>query len=152
MGFLLLYFGIFRQPSSALRRSIMAVMTVIAHGIDLVPIDRIAALLKEHGDRFRQRCFTDAEQAYADAYEARRAERYAVLKALGTGWRDGIAWTDMEVINEPSGRPVLHLSGRCAELASNLGISRWHISISHAGGYAMASAIACGEGQANPVG
>ena len=129
-------------------------MDVIGHGIDLVEIARIEAMLDEHGERFRQRCFTEAEQAYAEAAGGRRAERYAVrfaakeavLKALATGWRDGIAWTDIEIVNEPSGRPAVTLCGRCAELASELGIRGWQISLSHAGGFASASALACGGG------
>jgi holo-[acyl-carrier protein] synthase len=130
-------------------------MDVIGHGVDIVAIRRIEAMLEEHGERFIQRCFTEAERRYADAGSRRRAERYAarfackeaVLKALGTGLRDGIAWTDIEVVNEPSGRPRLRLSGRCAELATELGIGAWHVSLSHAGeagGFAVASVIACG--------
>jgi len=133
---------------------------IVGHGVDLVEIDRIAALLERHGDQFKRRCFTDGEQAYADAGRKRRAERYAarfackeaVLKALGTGWRDGIGWTDIAVVNEPSGRPLLRLSGRCLEIARALGADRWVVSLSHAGparngtsgGYAMASVIAIG--------
>lgn len=130
-------------------------MNVIAHGIDLVDIARIERMLIDHDDRFRKRVFTDAEQKYCDAATHRRAERYAarfaakesVLKALGTGWRNGIAWTDIEVIRQPSGRPTLHITGKCAELARDLGITDWLISISHAGesfgGFAMASVIGC---------
>jgi len=139
-------------------------MTVLAHGVDLVAIDRIAEMLDRHGAAFAERCFTGRERAYADAGRRRRAERYAarfackeaVLKALGTGWRDGIRWTDIEVVNEPSGRPVVRLSGRCLELAVGLGIDRWHVSLSHAGpasrsaregdraGFALASVVASG--------
>ena len=76
------------------------------------------------------------------------------MKALGTGWRNGIAWTDIGVANEPSGKPVLTLSGRCLEIAGELGIREWHLSLSHAGGarhgatrgYAVASVIGCGAG------
>jgi holo-[acyl-carrier protein] synthase len=125
---------------------------VIGHGVDLVEIARIESMLVEHGSRFRQRCFTSAEQAYAEAAAGRRAERYAVrfackeavLKALGTGWRDGIAWTDIAVVHEPSGRPGVELGGRCAEIAADLGVRRWHVSLTHAGAYAAASALACG--------
>jgi holo-[acyl-carrier protein] synthase len=127
-------------------------MPVIAHGVDLVEIARIEAMLSEHGRRFVQRCFTDGEQRYADAGRRLRAQRYAarfackeaVLKALGTGWRDGISWRDMEVTRQPSGSPRLVLAGRCAELAVQLNIARWHVSLSHTPLCAMASVIASG--------
>jgi holo-[acyl-carrier protein] synthase len=140
-------------------------MHVVAHGIDLVQIERIAEMLRRHPEQFRARCFTAREQAYADAARRRAAERYAarfackeaVLKALGTGWRDGIAWTDIAVDHAPSGAPTVTLSGRCAEIARGMGIRRWLVSLSHASedrpaddagphGYAMASVIACGDG------
>ena len=138
----------------------MVSMHVLGHGIDLVQTRRIARLLQEHGDRFRNRCFTPAEQVYAEAARRRRAERYAarfackeaVLKALGTGWRNGIAWTDIEVLREPSGRPGLRLAGECARHAAGLGIARWLVSLSHAegdAGYAVASVIACGTATAD---
>ena len=74
------------------------------------------------------------------------------MKALGTGWRDGIGWTDIAVVNAPSGRPLLRLSGRCLEIARALGADRWLVSLSHAaparngvsGGLAVASVIAVG--------
>jgi len=139
----------------------MANMRIIGHGIDLVEIGRITMMLQEHGNRFCRRCFTEAEQAYADAAKQRRAERYAarfackeaVFKALGTGWRDGIAWTDAAVVNEPSGRPRLELDGRCADVASRLGITHWLVSLTHVGGrpgYAAASVIACGTSNTGP--
>ena len=127
-------------------------MPVIAHGIDLVDIARIEAMLAEHGRRFAERCFTDREQGYADASPRQRSQRYAarfackeaVLKALGTGWRDGISWRDIEVSREPSGRPGLLLTGRCRELAGVLRIETWLVSLSHTPLCAMASVIACG--------
>ncbi|MHC5045371.1 MAG: holo-ACP synthase [Planctomycetota bacterium] len=129
-------------------------MPVIAHGVDLVDIARVEAMLDEHGRRFVQRCFTDGEQRYADAGRRHRAQRYAarfackeaVLKALGTGWRDGITWRDIEVTRQPSGSPRLVLSGRCAELADQLNIAEWHVTLSHTPQCAMASVIACGDG------
>ena len=65
-----------------------------------------------------------------------------MLKALGTGLRDGIDWTDIDVRRDGAGRPSLSLSGRAAEIAASLGIDAWAISLSHAGGMAMASVIA----------
>lgn len=115
-------------------------MPLIAHGIDLVDIARIARLLAEHEGRFRARCYTARELALADdAGPARRAEflagrfaaKEAVLKALGTGLSGGVAWTDIEIDREPSGAPLLRLTGAAAARAAELGIARWLISISH---------------------
>jgi holo-[acyl-carrier protein] synthase len=125
-------------------------MAIIGHGIDVVEVARIERMLREHGDRFVTRCFTVAERSYADRAARRRAEHYAarfackeaVLKAMGTGWRDGIEWTDIEVVREGSGQPRVRLSGRAAEIADELGITRWHVSLSHINELAMASAIA----------
>jgi len=124
-------------------------MNVIAHGVDFVETERIAQIVARHGQRLVDRVFTAAEQAYCrgrarewEHLAGRFASKEAVLKALGTGWRGGIAWTDIEVTNEPSGRPVVSLSGRCSEIARELGIGRILISISHIDTHAMASAIA----------
>ena len=93
-------------------------MQIIGHGVDLVDIARIETMLAEHGRRFVQRCFTEREQQYAEASRRHRAQRYAarfackeaVLKALGTGWRDGIAWRDVEVVRV-DGERVLVATG-----------------------------------------
>ena len=125
-------------------------MTAIAHGIDLVENARIAAMLDRHGERFLDRCFTPAERAYAEGnpkrcdqhLAARFAAKEAVLKALGTGWRDGIAWTDIEVVRQPSGQPAVRLTGRAREIADAMGATAWLISLTHTDQHAMASAIA----------
>jgi holo-[acyl-carrier protein] synthase len=109
-------------------------------------------MLEDHGDRFTERCFTEGERAYADASAAVRGERYAarfaakeaVLKALGTGLREGIDWQDIEVLRDAAGAPSLEISGAAAVLAATRGIRRWFVSLSHAGGMAMASVIAEG--------
>ena len=125
-------------------------MPILAHGIDIVEISRIADMLNEHGPRFIERCFTDVERDYAEASDKRRFERYAVrfackeavLKALGTGWRNGISWRDIGIVHEPSGQPRIMLSGRCAELANERGITQWHVSLSHTDTMAVASVVA----------
>jgi len=124
---------------------------IIGHGIDLVDVARIAASVERHGQRFLDRVFTGAEQAYAagskrrlEHLAARFAAKEAALKALGTGWRSGIAWTDVEVISQPSGAPMLHITGRAAEIAAERGIAAWHVSLSHTEFQAMASVIASG--------
>lgn len=122
----------------------------LAHGIDLVEVPRITRLIAEHGQRFLDRCFTAGEQAYAAASAKRRDEhlaarfaaKEAVLKALGTGWRDGICWTDIEVIRQPSGAPEVKLSGQAARIADELGLRCWRLSMSHTENLAMASVVA----------
>lgn len=124
-------------------------MSVIGHGIDIVETRRIREMLEEHGQRFLDRCFTSAEQAYCDASKKRRFEhlagrfaaKEAVLKVIGTGWRGGIAWTDMEIINAETGQPQLTLSGETLRIAESLGIRRWIVSISHIETHATASAL-----------
>jgi holo-[acyl-carrier protein] synthase len=129
-------------------------MQILGHGIDLVEIARVKKLADEHGQRFLDRCFTPAEQAYCASnpkryYQhlcGRFAAKEAILKVLGTGWRHGIAWTDMEIINNHAGQPHVTLSGECARLAIERGIDRWLISISHIETHATASAIGVREG------
>lgn len=123
-------------------------MNVIAHGVDFVDTQRVAYMIERHGQHFLDRVFTPVEQAYCrgrkremEHLSGRFASKEAVLKVLGTGWRDGIAWTDIEVVNAPSGQPHVRLSGKCAEIAGQLGIVRVLISISHIDTHAMASAI-----------
>ena len=130
----------------------MAPMHIIAHGVDVVDIPRIRAMLEEHGERFVERCFTDGERAYAESGSRRRPERYAVrfackeavMKALGTGWRSGISWRDIEVRRAPSGQPHLALEGECRRLARDMRIRTWVVSLSHGGSSAVASVIGCG--------
>jgi holo-[acyl-carrier protein] synthase len=124
-------------------------MPIVGHGIDIVETARIRQLVEAHGKHFLDRCFTAAEQAYCAKsqkryYEhlaGRFAAKEAVLKVLGTGWRGGIAWTDVEVLREPSGQPRIALTGESARIANELGIARWHVSISHIETHATASAI-----------
>ena len=124
-------------------------MPILGHGIDIVETARIRRSVEEHGQRFLDRVYTSQEQSYCERnrkryYEhlaGRFAAKEAVLKVLGTGWRGGIAWTDIEILNEPSGQPRITLTGECARIATELGILRWHVSISHIETHATASAI-----------
>ena len=91
---------------------------ILGIGTDLANIDRIAATLDRFGDRFRNRVFTPVEQAKAEArhdtpgtYAKRWAAKEACSKALGTGFRAGVFWKDMGVVNEPSGKPTMQLTG-----------------------------------------
>ena len=127
-------------------------MPVIGTGVDIVETTRIAELLGNHPDRFLERCFTPGEQEDSASNKrnhehlaARFAAKEAALKALGTGWAQGIGWTDIEVVKEPSGKPTLKVTGRAKEIADGLGVSRWHVSLSHISTHAIASVIAESE-------
>jgi len=116
----------------------------------MVDNERVAAMLNRHGERAIARLFSAAERDYCERQTRRRIEHYAarfaakeaVLKALGTGWRHGIAWTDVEVTRAPSGRPGVRLTGEARRLADQAGIAGWALSLSHTESHALASAIA----------
>src|ERR1700761_2734564 len=91
---------------------------IIGLGSDLIDIRRIEKTIERHGERFLDRIFTDLEKAKSDkraqraaSYAKRFAAKEACSKALGTGLRKGVFWRDMGVINLPSGKPTMKLSG-----------------------------------------
>lgn len=92
---------------------------IIGLGSDLIDTTRIARTLERFGDRFVNRCFTETERRRADRRPDQRAETYAkrfaakeaCSKALGTGFRQGVFWRDMGVVNLASGRPTMKLTG-----------------------------------------
>ena len=95
---------------------------IIGLGNDMVDIRRIEKTLDRYGDRFIQRIYTDIEQKKSDrraqrasSYAKRFAAKEACSKALGTGFHRGVFWKDMGVVNEPSGRPTLQLTGGAKE-------------------------------------
>lgn len=109
-------------------------------GVDACEIARLKrALAGPAGARFRKRVFTAGEQAYCDArgrarfesYAARFAAKEAAMKALGTGWGQGLGFTDVEVTREGHAAPQLVLHGEAARLAVTLGIARCHLSVTH---------------------
>jgi len=91
---------------------------ILGIGSDIVDVRRMARVIDRHGDRFLERIFTGTERAKAER-RARRVETYAkrfaakeaCAKALGTGLRAGVFWRDMGVVNLPSGRPTMQLTG-----------------------------------------
>jgi holo-[acyl-carrier protein] synthase len=121
---------------------------IVAIGIDLVEVDRIAEVFKRRGDRFRERVFTEREIDYCEkrasriaSYAARFAAKEAMMKALGTGWSDGIGWRDIEVIASSNGRPSLELHGRAFERLREIGANRSHLSLTHSGNFAIAHVV-----------
>ena len=117
-------------------------------GVDLVEIDRMRAILKRTR-RFRERIFTPLEIEYCEGhadpaihFAARFAAKEAAVKALGTGFADGIGYADVEVTNNAKGRPVLMLHRKAAEKAEEMGVTDTPLSISHTDNDAVACVIA----------
>ncbi len=120
-------------------------MAVFGVGTDLVKVGRIRAALERYPTRFRTRIFTPAEIRFCESlgnkwpsYAGRFAAKEAFSKALGTGLRGAINWTDVEIVDNERTRPTIRVTGRAAEI---LGSRRVHLSISHLDDYATAVVI-----------
>ena len=127
-------------------------MHVLGLGTDIVDCLRIAQMIERHGELFITRVYTDREIEYCSSrkaatqhYAGRWAAKEAVLKALGTGWRRGISWRDIEIRNDRHGMPLVTLHGGARDACERAGIRRVHVSISHCRTHAMACALAEGE-------
>jgi len=130
----------------------------ISSGIDLIEISRIEKALERHGERFLNKIFSYTELERLRSFQdrkpnphlisaevaARFAAKEACSKALGTGIGP-VSWKEMEVLNERSGKPVLRLSGKAAQIASFLGYTSWSVSLTHSRGMAAAIVVAAGE-------
>ena len=126
-------------------------MSVIGHGIDLVDVAEMRRWIDDPRDPLIPRCFVQAELdeigVGADRIErlaGRVAAKEAVLKALGTGFGAGVAFTDVVIHRAPGTTPEVRLSGGAAKAAAALGVTAWRLSISHTSGLAMASVLALG--------
>lgn len=116
-------------------------------GTDLVDIERFREAL-ERTPGLKTRCFTEAEQAYAERrndpverYAARWAAKEAVMKALGVGL-GSCEFRDIEVVRAESGQPSVRLHDSAADLAEERGVTGWHISLTHSDAAAQAVVIA----------
>lgn len=124
-------------------------MPVLGVGIDLVAASRVDRLLARHGVRALQRLFTPAERERAAGYAhaslhlaARIAAKEAAYKALsGDGRAHGVGWQDLEVTRHADGRPGLVFHGPAERRMAELGATRCHLSLTHAGGLAAAVVI-----------
>lgn len=123
-------------------------MKTLRTGIDLIEVNRVKKALDKWEDHFRKRVFTLEEVDYCNAhknpyphYAARFAAKEAVLKALGTGWRVGMRWVDIEVENTESGAPQIRLYNATKEVARTLEIDQISISFSHTRQHAVAQVI-----------
>ena len=121
---------------------------IVGLGLDLAEIDRIGAAIERHGRPILERLYTPQEIAYCEThknrferYAARFAAKEAAMKALGTGWRLGVRWRDIEVRKEPSGKPTLNLDGVARQIADRLGVKNISLTITHSGNLALAEVI-----------
>lgn len=127
---------------------------IVGSGVDLAEVPRIRKAIERFGDHFLRRIYTEREIAYVERRGASRFERYAArfaakeagMKAIGTGWRHGIGWTDFEVANLPSGKPTLLFHGVAASMADRLGVRNVALSITHTAETGMAIVILEGAG------
>ncbi|MDQ1354813.1 MAG: holo-[acyl-carrier protein] synthase [Acidobacteriota bacterium] len=116
-------------------------------GIDIIDIPRIKKKTTED-PRFIEKLFTETEIAYCESkfrkeihYAARFAAKEAFFKAMGTGWRDGMKWTDISIENNDLGKPSIKLQGKTLENFKEKNFENIHLSISHTREYAVAFVI-----------
>lgn len=119
---------------------------IIGIGVDVVAVERIRGLLDRHGERFLKRIFTQIERDYSGAFSdslphlaARFAAKEATYKAIPNP--GPIRWREIEVRNDPTGKPHLHLSGETLERAKECGVTSFHISLAHDAGVAIAQVV-----------
>ena len=132
-------------------------MAIVGTGIDIVECLRIAQMIERHGELFITRVYTDSEIEYCTTrkaatqhYAGRWAAKEAVLKALGTGWRRGIGWRDIEIRNDKNGAPTVKLRGGARDVMEAAGIQAMHVTISHCRSFAVAYVVAEGEATKQP--
>ncbi|MEI7461678.1 MAG: holo-ACP synthase [Pirellula sp.] len=127
-------------------------MQIIAHGIDVVEIDRIHRDINAPGSVWISAVYSAEERGLADSgplryrfFAGRFAGKEAIAKALGTGFTGAITWQGIEILRSENGAPRVKLCGDALLQANGLGISNWLISITYSSQLAFASAIALGE-------
>lgn len=124
---------------------------LVGLGVDMVEVGRIKKALDRWGERFLRRVFTSEERSYCtrkafpeQSLAARFAAKEAVLKAMGTGLSVGIRWTDVEIVNDKSGKPEVRLEKKITQRIDN---KRILLSISHTKEFAIAQAILLDQGK-----
>jgi|SRR6185369_8665807 len=123
-------------------------MKIVGTGIDVIEISSVRKLLRSPERYFEVSCFSDAELGALNVRNrvSLIAERFAakecILKALGTGWTRGIAWMDIEILTDASGKPTIQLGGKAAQIATSLRIADWTLGMTHCKTHAIATTIA----------
>jgi holo-[acyl-carrier protein] synthase len=125
---------------------------VIGSGIDIVNIERIERLMGRWGDHFLDRVYTEREisgcqrrSRPSECFAIRFAAKEAFLKAIGSGLRNGIQWTDIEVENDPLGKPLLCLHRKAKEILQTCRIERTYLTLSHDQPFAVAHVLLEGK-------
>lgn len=120
---------------------------IVGVGTDIIEVKRIGRLLFKQ-ERFKERIFTQGEIEYCEQkknnvqnYAARFAVKEALLKAIGTGWREGVTFKEIEVANNEKGKPELVLSGTVRKITEEMGVTNIQVSISHIKDLAIAFVI-----------
>lgn len=121
---------------------------IVGLGVDITEVPRMREMIERRGQPALRRLFTPAEIAYCEEhrnkyerYAGRFAAKEAAMKALGTGWRHGVRWVDIEITRAASGKPSLELRGVAREFADRLGVKHIAITITHTEKLALAQVI-----------
>ncbi len=122
-------------------------MEIIGIGIDITEVDRIEGAVTKHKN-FLGRVYSTKEVRLStkgsfrfEELAGRFAAKEAIFKAIKTGWRKGVKFTDINILNEPSGAPYALLSGRTKTIADSLGVKKIFVSISHTNTLAIGMAV-----------
>ncbi len=121
---------------------------IIGLGVDIAEVARMQAAIERRGEPFLRRVFTEKERAYCERfrnkyerYAGRFAAKEAAMKALGTGWRRGVRWADLEVVRQIGGRPAMVLHGEAKKIAERMGVKHISMSMTHTSTQAFAQVI-----------
>jgi holo-[acyl-carrier protein] synthase len=124
-------------------------MDIVGIGSDIVECLRIGRMIEQHGELFLARIYTEREvllcqsrRRSTEHFAAHWAAKEAVMRALGSPWRRGLEWTDIEVREDADGVPQVHLAGAVRELAEQRQVSNIHLTLSYCRAYATATALA----------
>ena len=118
---------------------------IIGIGTDIIEVERVEKAITQ--EAFKKKIFTEREVAYCESqkkgesFAARFAAKEAFFKALGTGWRDGMGITEVEILNDSLGKPEIHLTGKAKEVFEQKGGTHIHLSLSHIKSQAIAFVI-----------
>jgi len=121
---------------------------ILGIGTDIIEVPRIQEAMDKYGERFAKRIFTPAEIEYCSSrkaaplhYAGRFAAKEAAFKAMGRGWGGDLSWKEIEILNEPSGKPLITFSGKALDLVTELKMIRAYVTISHIEQFATAVVV-----------